>query len=494
MAIFAIAISIAGLGPDPFGILTLVWVILGYLVILDFGRGKAIIPYVARESSQGSSGSERAIVRTAVMAQCLFGVAVAVFFSTPFLATEVLGVPEGYVHETETAFSWLALSLPIVLVMNVAHGVLEGADRFGLVAAINIPTNSAAFLFPAAGVSLSLGLVEIISILLARLGALLAFIYLSNNIVPWIGAGGPFQLQALRDMAAFGGWVTVTSVIGPILVYLDRFLIASLLAISAVPYYIIPFEVATRLLIVPSALLVALFPAFSSLGPEGEGDHLPAIFSRSFKFILLALGPAVVVLALFSREVLSFWVGSEVAKGSAGVMSILVMGVLANALAYMSYSYLQGSGRPDLTGKIHFAEFVVYVFLAWFFVKQWGIEGAAAVWALRALVDCVLLYTASVSLKKIGVEFLTSTAIPQTAVALAVLAGVLAGISGVLGPQEWYLQVIVVGVVNSAFGAYAWVKLLDATDRAPVVAVARARCWRRRVKALEGVSNDVRDG
>ena len=40
----------------------------------------------------------------------------------------------------------------------------------------------------------------------------------------------------------FGAWVTVTNVIGPILVSIDRFFIASTLGANAVAYYSVPMS------------------------------------------------------------------------------------------------------------------------------------------------------------------------------------------------------------------------------------------------------------
>ena len=71
------------------------------------------------------------------------------------------------------------------------------------------------------------------------------------------------RLQAKR-LLEFGGWVTVTSIIGPLMVVLDRFAIGALLGAKAVTYYTVPFQLAEKTTVLPDALSAALFPRLSA--------------------------------------------------------------------------------------------------------------------------------------------------------------------------------------------------------------------------------------
>ena len=44
----------------------------------------------------------------------------------------------------------------------------------------------------------------------------------------------------------FGGWMTVSNIVGPLMVTLDRFLIGALISVSAVAYYATPYEVVSQ--------------------------------------------------------------------------------------------------------------------------------------------------------------------------------------------------------------------------------------------------------
>ena len=44
IGLFAIPVTIKGLGKDGFGILSIAWVSIGYLVLLDFGLSRILCP------------------------------------------------------------------------------------------------------------------------------------------------------------------------------------------------------------------------------------------------------------------------------------------------------------------------------------------------------------------------------------------------------------------------------------------------------------------
>src|SRR3989442_14438735 len=96
----------------------------------------------------------------------------------------------------------------------------------------------------------------------------------------------------------------------------------------------------TRLWIIPASLVATLFPAFSTLGARQEREMLQTIFSRSIKYLLLALAPIVIILYAFAHDVLQLWLGSGFADASTAALRILCLGVLVNSLAQVPYALI----------------------------------------------------------------------------------------------------------------------------------------------------------
>src|ERR1041385_1581090 len=73
--------------------------------------------------------------------------------------------------------------------------------------------------------------------------------------------------EAALELFGFGAWVTVSNLVGSIMVYIDRFVIGAQVSIAAVAFYTAPYEVLTRLGVIPAALSGALYPALAAASP-----------------------------------------------------------------------------------------------------------------------------------------------------------------------------------------------------------------------------------
>ena len=77
-----------------------------------------------------------------------------------------------------------------------------------------------------------------------------------------------FERAVSGRLLRFGGWLTLSNIVSPLLTYLDRFLVGGMLSAAAITYYVTPYEIAGRVLVVPAALAGVLFPAMSRLFAE----------------------------------------------------------------------------------------------------------------------------------------------------------------------------------------------------------------------------------
>jgi O-antigen/teichoic acid export membrane protein len=196
----------------------------------------------------------------------------------------------------------------------------------------------------------------------------------------------------LRPLLAFGGWVSVSNAIAPLLSYLERFLLASLAGVAAVAYYAAPFEAVTRLQIMPASLAGALFPLVSASGAQsGAGRESERLVGRAFRYLLPALALPTGLAALFAHPLLSVWLGGAYAANGSAALAILAAGVLVNGLAHLPSAYLLAKGRPDLPAMFHLIELPLYAAAAWVLIGAHGVAGAALAWTLRVTLDAVLL-------------------------------------------------------------------------------------------------------
>jgi O-antigen/teichoic acid export membrane protein len=471
VGVVTLPLIIGGLGAERFGLLSLSWVVLGYFTIFDLGLGRAATKYVAEALARGDKDRVPRLVYSAVIVQAIGGglgliVLVAI---TPLLVGHVFNIPPALAAEAKVTFYLLAIAVPAVLVSSSLTGVLAAAQRFDLVNVVGASFSVInSLLTVVAVVSWNWHLPQIVAMLVAsRFLACGAYYWLCLRVFPALKGLPHCHQQELRALIGFGGWVTVSSIVGPILVYLDRFMIGAMLTMAAVAYYSAPYEIVTRLWIIPASLVATLFPAFSVLAGQRQWERLTDLFSRSTQWVLLPLGSVVVVLLVFAHDILQLWLGSAFAKEGTGVLQILAVGVLVNSLAHVPYSLLQAQGRPDITAKLHLVELPLHGLLVWWLISLWGTTGAALAWTIRVAVDALLLSLAARSLSSLPLQVFVSAKVIQTSMFLCLFAGILFGLSHL--PLAIGLRLLGLGLVALPLSILVWRFVIDGKDRDQIV-------------------------
>lgn len=391
-ALLALPFVINGLGTERFGVLVTIWVVTGYFSLFDMGLGRATTKFLADEDARGGDKSYPIIFTSILLLTGLgFVGTLIVFLLTPWLIGSFLNIPADLVDESKYAFYILSLSIPFVLGSLAVRGVLEARQRFGIVNAVKIPASLINYVGPVPVLLFSNSLVPLVSLLVAaRIVTYFIYLYFSlqGEKLRWV----PYlKLKKWAEkLFGFGAWLTVSNVISPIMVYMDRFIIGAILTMSAVTYYTTPYEVVSRLLIISGSFMGVMFPAFSVYS-KNDPKKLIELIQSSVRYLMLALAPVILFIILSSESLLYYWLGNEFSENSTVVMQVLALGMLFNSLAMIPFTALQAYGRPDILAKIHMVELPLYLGMIWYFTHLFGINGVAMAWTIRVALDGLLI-------------------------------------------------------------------------------------------------------
>lgn len=395
VALATVPYIVHGLGLERFGILSLLWVVLGYFTMLDLGLGVATTRFMADALGKGKYERIPKIFWTSLIVQVglgLFG-GLLVVLVTPLLTEKVLKISTHLLTETKIAFYILGGAIPIVVSATSLRGALAAAQRFDLINAVKIPASSLVFTLAAIGVLLGFKLPGIVMLLsLSWPASALTYFMFSFRVFPTLKHRLSFDKALFPYLLRFGGWVTLCNVLIPLLVYLDRFFIGAFRSTAVLAYYTAPYEMASRLLMFPSSLAGTFFPAFATLSGVSK-SRLEQSYVRSLKWLLLTMGPLVAVGVAFAGDILHLWLGKEFAENSTLVLQLLMMGMLLNALAQMPAYLLDAIGRPDVRAKIFLSYVPIYIGFLWFGITKMGIDGVAMAWLGRAGLELLLFIT-----------------------------------------------------------------------------------------------------
>lgn len=397
VAVFMLPLLTRALGPARFGLLGMSWAFLEYLQLFDVGLGRATIRYVADSLARDTRDTSQ-ITSVSLGAQLLVGSAagIALALCSPLLARHAFRIDPELTGEATRLFMVVGLNLPVVLAMTTLRGVLEGAQRFTVSNAIKIPGSAGAIVIPALLAVLGASLpVMLFWVFVWRVVICIVTLLVIPRVVPHFRIEPPRDWRRLRGLISFGGWVAVTGVVSPMLVYFDRFALGARHGLAAVGYYTAPYEGITRLLMVPISLITALFPLLTGLSVAAAAGRMNRLFASSMRVVLAVMGIPALIAFVFAPEILHVWMGPVYAAEGATALRVLAVGVLINAAAQIPYTFLEASGRPDVPAKFHVAELVVHIPLAWYLVGAYGIDGAAVAWTLRVAIDTALLLAAA---------------------------------------------------------------------------------------------------
>lgn len=401
-ALVSIPLLIKGLGVDRFGILTIAWMLIGYFSLFDLGIGRALTQIISEKLATNKENEIPPLMWTGLTVMFGLGALASLIIAclSDWIVYAGLKIPANLQFEAKHSLYMLAPSIPLAIVATGLRGILEAKHEFKAVNLVRIPLGVLMFVAPVCVLPFSNSLVMVfLALLIVRLATVIAFFYLCKysleNFTEF-----KFAKRVLPELLRFGGWMTVSNIVSPIMVQMDRFFIGMMLSMAAVAYYATPYEMVTKLLVLPAAISGVCFPQFAKLIAQKNVKDAMALYWRSCKYIFLMLFPAVVLVIFFANWILHLWLGNNFSNESTQVFQILALGVLANGLAAIPFAFLQGAGRSDITAKTHVYELFAYLPLLYFSVSTFGIVGAAAVWSLRVLCDGIVLHKIAIKINR----------------------------------------------------------------------------------------------
>jgi O-antigen/teichoic acid export membrane protein len=429
LSLFTIPVYIGLIGEARYGALAVAWLLLGYFGLFDLGLGRATAQRIA---ALGNSSSEQlaSTFWTALGMNVSLGIVggliiwpVAIYFFGNFFSVDAALRPE-----LAAAIPWLILAVPLATLSGVLTGALAGRAKF---LELNIVSVSSSVLIQL----LPLGVVWVHgpdlayllpAVIFSRLVTLI-LLFFRCRVHVFHGSTPRFSREQAKGLLQFGGWVTVSSLVGPMMVILDRFVIGATLGAKAVTYYTVPFQLAERSTLLPGALTSALFPRLAALNSV-EAKQLATTAIRSLAVLMT---PLILVGLLLIESILRWWLNPEFALRAGLTAQILLLGFWINSFARVPYALLQAAGKPAVVAKCHLGELVPYLIFLYVGLHSWGLPGAAVVFGLRTLADCGLLMWFSGTLRG-GVRALKTAA-------MLLLAGLSVATGLPVGSAMWWL-------------------------------------------------------
>lgn len=383
------------IGIEKFGVLSLIWALVGYFSLFDFGIAKALTKKLAEGRLEHDIDKQRQIFWTSILLMFIFGLLGGGLLAglMQSFGPSFIKVSPSLHDEVYSSMMLMAAFVPFMVVTSGLRGAMEAYEQFRSANIIRLLLGVWMFLAPAISAWLGYDTLSDIAcvVLFGRLLAAIASWVIVSQTLGNLGAP-QFERRLVRPLVSYGAWLTLSGALGPLMSYADKFLVGFIVGAVAVAYYATPQDIAMRLLLLPIAINVASFPILTRAIAAGDGAEILQILRQALRYTVLSLLPIVMLAEIFPAELLALWLDSEIASHSAPVLQLITAGVLINGIGVVMLSVLNAAGRPDVQGKLYLIELPFYLFASYSLTVSYGVTGAAWAWMVRAVLDAVLIW------------------------------------------------------------------------------------------------------
>ncbi|NML33907.1 oligosaccharide flippase family protein [Paraburkholderia antibiotica] len=376
------------LGAARYGVINLVWTLIGYFSVLDLGTSLATENQIAKARAATDDSIER-IFWSAWFMNLGTGIVggVLIYVGTIIYITHGVKIEPTFQHEVMASLPWIAAAVPIANVSWVFAGSLTGVESFTSYN-INQTIGTALFqLFPLAAIfmfSASLAVVIPACVIARFVGGLMLGVAAFRAL--GIRRLRLPQWHLMAELFRYGRWMLMFSGANMIASTLDRVLIGALLGARFVTYYATPQNLVTRLNLLPGAMARTLFPRLSAAS-RADAD---ALAHSSLAFLNGAFTPCVIVALFALKPFLLLWLGPTMAA-SAPVASVLILGVWLAGQSSLLGILIQAQANPAFVAGVSWLQLPFFAGALWCAIHWFGLMGAAVVVVLKALLDYSIL-------------------------------------------------------------------------------------------------------
>ena len=379
LSLVTVPIYLKLVGPDRYGVLAIAWLLLGYFGLFDLGLGRATsFRIAALRDAPGQARADtflgppwRLISAWGAIGGFLLWGAAGYFFAHLFKVGTQLR------PEIAASVPFLAASVPIATLTGVLTGALQGRERFLELNVISVVSTMLFQIIPL-GIAWQFG-PNLVPLLCGAVAARLAAAgVLAFRCHTELTRGHRRRLVhgEVPTLLKYGGWVTLTSVFGPVLIIVDRFRDRRPARGFGSDDLLSPLSTC---LAGPDHLLWRV--DHGPLSPDVEfvrAEERDLLGENATRALTTLISLPVLGAIFLIEPFLSLWVGHRLGvQAGAGRAAASDRLLGQRRFALVPFTRLQASGRPDLVTKVLMAEIPPFLVCLYFGMTYLGLRGAA---------------------------------------------------------------------------------------------------------------------
>jgi O-antigen/teichoic acid export membrane protein len=381
-ALFAVPITLHGLGDNAYGLLTLVTALIGYLGLMDMGLGTAIVRFLSYHRALNEGRPMLGLIRFAI---CWFGGAGVIggtllIVGANWIAADLLHVPVGMRVTAVLVIRITGFGFLTGMLVSVGSAIPQSFLRYDIAAVMEIVFGMAGSAGPAILVLLGFRLVAVVAYSVGTdVTAIICYTWIALHLFkPVDKEAGPPWPSIRRQTLRFAAVQAMTRIHSVVATQTSRLVVGAAISIAAAGYYQVPYLLASRANSMLSYVAQVVFPTASGMYARNDEDGVIELYRRTSRLYFLINGSVAMAMCALAHPLIQFWL-KRPSYTREGVPALVIF-AMSNSInaATMSASYVNLSAvHPGVNLTFSFANSVITLAAVYPLTVHWGVPGAA---------------------------------------------------------------------------------------------------------------------
>lgn len=387
-----VMLSILGQGEN--GLYGIANSVMGYISLLNFGIGSAVIRYLSKYRAEKNEEAERRVTGLFLKVYTLIAVLILVvgIFVSFHLDFYGRSLSAHELHKLEILVRLMTVNMAFFLPFSVFSSIIISHERYVFDKAINILTTIGApvvnliMLYAGFG---SVGLVVSSTIInLLSYGLYTAYVLRKLCVHP---SFLPCSPGLLKEILVFSGFAFLGSLVDLLYWATDKLIIGWAVGASAVTVYNIGANFNSYLTGLSTAISGILTPKISAIVTKNQSQkELSDLFIRVGRLQFLIVSFIVSAFVVFGRWFLEIWLGSgyELAYP---VALLTMIPVSIPLIQNTGLNILYVTNKHRFRSIVYLGIAILNIVLTFIWVESYGIVGAAAATGLAYVIGNIFI-------------------------------------------------------------------------------------------------------
>lgn len=396
---------------EVYGVYILLTSLVGYYGLVDLGLGQGIVKFVSENVARGERNQAARYINAALIVQFIIGILVTALFS--YFAeglVKLLRIPNVWTTVAVLGIRLCSFGFLFSLLSSTLAAAMQGLQRFDITSTIEACMNILLNVVIVCLLLFGYGLWEIIfATTVSSIVIFIVYVFVLRTKFPYWRFSFRVTQKELIELFHFSLFLFISKASNLFANYIVSYVVAAFAGPAAVTIFVVPAKLLSAIGGVLSSGANAVFPYASEVHTI-EPAKIKKVFRSGSRIFAAISIPVMISIVLYSRQVLTIWMGQSFADQSWLVLSILAFsGVIASQTTVPNL-VITGMGHSKTLGFFGLLALISYSIFLPVFTSAYGVVGATVGILCSTIVNIGFVYYLTTQIVEVGLcEFLSST-------------------------------------------------------------------------------------